>query len=189
LRTFVAIELNERTRNALLDAQQALRVAAGGVRWVRPNALHLTLKFIGELREPDLPLAVRSLEEATRQAGPFTMELTELSSFPSRGAPRVIHVRVQELTGELERLHDAVNRALADNLGIAPEKRRYIPHVTLGRVKELGAYPGLEGLKSAGRSEGFGAVNVHSIVLMKSDLSPGGAVYSVIHRFPLEQRK
>ncbi len=185
MRTFVAVELDEPCRRGLREAVEALRGLAGGVRWVKPDALHLTLKFIGELGELDLPRAVECLGPATSGRGPFSMRVAGLSGFPPRGTPRIVHVGVEEPTGTLSALQAAVDKALADGLGVAPEGRRYVPHVTLGRVKNPRACVPVEEMSGALERQEFGRVDVSSFVLMKSDLRPTGAVYSVVHRFPL----
>jgi len=185
MRTFVAVELDESCRKALVSAVDSLRDLAAGVRWVGPGALHLTLKFIGEIDELDLPRAIECLQGAAAAAGPFRMRVAGLSGFPPRGTPRVVHVGVEEPTGALSALQAAVEESLADGLGIAPEKRRYIPHVTLGRVKKRSACPTVQEMSAALERQDFGEVDVDSLVLMKSDLRPSGAVYSVVHHFPL----
>jgi 2'-5' RNA ligase len=152
---------------------------------VRPEQLHLTLKFIGEIDETDLPAAVECLTEAVSVTEPFRMEVSGLSGFPPSGTPRIVHAPVHERTGALQKLHEAVESGLADELGIAPEKRRYVPHITLGRVKRRGECPTVGQMQQALARDGFGTVDVDSMVLMESELRPDGAVYSVIHRFPL----
>ncbi len=185
MRAFVAIELDEACREGLRKALEALRPAARGVRWVKPEALHLTLKFIGPLDETDLPRAIECLRPASAEAGPFVMNVSGLSGFPGRGAPRVIHVEVQEPTGTLVALQGRIDAALKEALGIPKEKREYVSHITLGRVKDRRACPSMAEVSAAVAEQRFGAVSVDSMVLMKSDLRPDGAVYTVVHRFPL----
>ncbi len=187
MRTFVAVELDDACRRGLLDAIESLQREAEGVRWVREDQLHLTLKFIGELDERDLPDTIECLQDAVGEVGPFTMRVGGLSGFPPRGTPRVIHVGVEEPTGALMALQEAVEENLAEGVGIKPESRRYIPHVTLGRVKKRSLCPSLDEMRGVLESDDFGAVEVQSMVLMKSDLKPTGAVYSVVHEFPLGQ--
>ncbi len=185
MRTFVAVELDEPCRRALARAAEALKDAAPGVRWVRPEAMHLTLKFIGELAEADLPAAIGCLQEPAAAGRPFTMEVAGLAGFPPRGTPRVIHVGVEEPSGALEKLQAAVEEALAGELGIAPQKRRYVPHVSLGRVKDRRRCPTVGELAGLLDAQQFGRVQVDSFVLMMSALRPTGALYTPIHRFPL----
>jgi len=181
----VAIELNEACREALLKAMEAIRPVARGVRWVKAGSLHLTLKFIGSLHEADLPQVIECLQRATAEAGPFAMTVSGLSGFPPKGTPRVIHVGVQEPSGTLVALQRRVEAALKEALRLPKEKRKYVPHITVGRVKDRQACPSTSEISAAVSDQHFGEVSVDSMVLMKSDLRPDGAVYSVVHRFPL----
>jgi 2'-5' RNA ligase len=185
MRTFVAIELDEACRRRLVATVEVLRRVSSGVRWVKAPSMHLTLKFIGELRELDLPRAIAALGPAAASAEPFEMTVAGLSGFPPTGVPRVVHVDVAESTGTLVSLQRAVDAALEDELGLAREKRRYVPHVTLGRVKDRRAGPRMDDLASALDRQDFGTVPVDSMVLMKSDLRPDGAVYTPLHVFQL----
>lgn len=188
MRTFVAVELDAACRRALAEALGRLKSFAAGVRWVQPDALHLTLKFIGDLPEADLPAAVECLGGAAAAAPPFTMTVSGLSGFPPRGAPRVIHVGVQEESGALAALQRAVEDALEDRLGIAREGRPYVPHITFGRARDPRRCPPTEEICAAVAEQSFGRVEVDSFVLMRSDLKPGGPVYTPLHRFPLTGR-
>ena len=185
MRTFVAVELDDDCRDKLVRAIGDLKRAASGVRWVKPDSLHVTLKFIGEMKPTDLPVAIDCLQEAARAVEPFTMSVAGLSGFPPRGTPRVVHVHADGPGDVFERMHKAVEQGLAEELGVSPENRKYIPHITLGRVKNRGKCPPLETMKEAVADDDFGEVNVGSFVLMESDLQPDGAVYTVLHRFPL----
>lgn len=185
MRTFVAVELDDACRRALQGALEALRPTAPGVRWVKAESLHLTLKFIGALDEADLPRAVECLGAAAEGAESFSMTVSGLSGFPPRGVPRVIHVGLHEPTGALAALHRAVEGALAGELRIPKEKRRFVPHVTLGRTKDRRRCPSMDEISAAVADQDFGRVEVDSFVLMHSDLRPGGAVYTPLHRFPL----
>jgi len=185
VRTFVAIELDCKCREALLGAIEALRPIAGGVRWVKAGALHLTLKFIGELSEAELPVAVETLQPIAQAARRFSMNVSGLSGFPPRGKPNVVFADVQEATGALNSLQEAVDGALSERLAIERERRRFVPHITLGRVKDRRQCPDVATLAGALQEDDFGTVAVDSLVLMKSDLTPQGAIYTPLHRFPL----
>ncbi len=182
MRTFVAIELNEACRQALGRAIDVLRPVAPGVRWVRPDAIHLTIKFIGELPETDLPAAIDCLDAAAEGVGPFTMVLSGLSGFPPKGTPRVIHVGVDEPTGGLAALQKAVDRGFSRDLRIARDRRRFTPHITLGRVRDRRRCPSVDELSTALTDQDFGSVDVDSFVLMLSELKPTGAVHTPLHR-------
>jgi len=176
MRAFVAIELNDFCRAALDAATAQLRERIPGVRWVRTESLHLTMKFIGELAEIDLPDIITPLSQIT--APPFTMHVAGLSGFPTRGALRLIHAGVRDDAAALAPLHAAIEAAV----GGAPEARRFVPHITLGRVKKSSAAPTATDLAC---ETPFGWVDVDSFVLVRSRLRRDGPVYDVVHRFPL----
>ena len=187
MRTFVAIELDEECRSRLTRAQEELGQGCGGVRWVPPACMHLTLKFIGELAEVDVPTVTSAISSAGSQASPFRMKVAGISSFPPTRRPRVIVAPVEEPSGALAALTEAVDTELCQALGIAREKRSFKPHVTLGRVKKPQDCPSVRELSVLVADADFGEVDVDSVVLMKSDLRPRGAVYTPLERVALGQ--
>jgi 2'-5' RNA ligase len=182
-RLFAAIELAPEVRRQLADliAQLGGALPRDSVRWVRADAIHLTLKFYGEVATDLVPKLRAALERAaTGTASPLRLELRELGVFPSPARPRVIWVGV---TGELEKLKGlqcAVEAASAP-LGFAPVARGFTPHLTLGRVNE-----GWQPANRTQLSEAFGrlgpglrgAFAADGISLMRSELGRGGAVYT-----------
>jgi 2'-5' RNA ligase len=181
----VAVELDEACRRALQSAVEKLQGVARGVHWVRAEGMHLTLVFIGALDAADLPRTIAVLQSAAASAGPFLMAVSGLSGFPPRGVPRVIHVGVQEPTGVLEALQKAVESGLVQELGIRQESRRFVSHVTVGRARDRRDCPPMEAISAAVENQDFGQVWVDSMVLMSSELRPGGALYTPLHRFAL----
>jgi 2'-5' RNA ligase len=189
IRSFVAIELSDQAREALAELQGNLKaqVPPKAVRWTRPESIHLTLQFLGDVA----PDKVEAIAEALREVGagqaPFTFQLKELGVFPNAGRPRVMWVGVAEPSGALVALQKGVTQAL-EPLGFEPEKRPYSPHLTIGRADRRA---GRQDLAEVGelvtRSEVgiLGQVHVERMVLMKSDLQPGGAVYTPLAVIPL----
>ncbi len=183
IRTFIAIELDETIKDALADLQGQLKakVPQGSVRWVRPEGIHLTLKFLG-----DVPAdRIEEVEQALTQAGvgfsSFLFSVGGLGCFPNPRRPRVVWVGVQEDSGTLPRLQKAIDDAM-EKLGFPPEGRRFHAHLTLGRtqrrassgdVRRLGQLVGETDI-----GESLGQMEARSVNLMKSDLRPTGAVYT-----------
>jgi 2'-5' RNA ligase len=184
IRTFVAIELDEELRGKLGDLQADLRdrLAPRSVRWVRPEAIHLTLKFLGDTPLDRVELVKAALVEAAAEIGPFVVTVGGLGCFPNSRRPRVVWVGLQEVTGKLARLRDAVEAHVAP-LGFPTEKRPFSPHLTLGRVQRRAS-------KSEVREIGevvaaslvgvFDEMAVESVAYIKSDLKPSGAVYTTL---------
>jgi 2'-5' RNA ligase len=185
MRTFVAVELNDECRRRLAGAIEKLRGHAGGVRWVDPAIIHLTLKFIGELSEQDLPAAISAISSAAAASQPFRMRIAGIAGFPQRGKPRVIHSPVEEPTGTLAALAGAIDRALLEALGIERESRSFSAHITIGRAKGTRDCPRVEELAAVVPDADFGEVAVDSVVLMKSELRPTGPIYTPIERMKL----
>ena len=185
MRTFVAVELNDPTRRALGDAVGRMREAAPDLKWVAPQGMHLTLKFIGELKDQDVGAALEALRAAAAGCEPFAMRVSGVSGFPPRGRPRVVHAPLEEPTGALAELARTVEEGLAEAVGVKREKRAFKAHVTLARVRRGANCPPASELADRAGNVEFGKVEVKDIVLMKSDLTPRGAVYSVLERIPL----
>ena len=183
MRTFFAIELPADLRGEIARVQAELKRAGADVRWVRPEGVHLTLKFLGEIdparAEPLADGAARVLAKAS----PAGLGVSGAGVFPDRRQPRVVWLG---LGGDLDALalaQKAVEGAAAE-FGFAPEKRPFRPHLTLGRVKSgRGRAALLAALeKIEPRPVEFTA---REVVLFKSDLKPTGAVYTALHRLPL----
>jgi 2'-5' RNA ligase len=188
IRSFLAIELDEGLRKAVASVQEQakgkLRNAGPGVRiqWVRPEAIHLSLKFLGDIAEPLVEDLHRVVGEAVQGLSPVTVEVAGLGVFPDLRRPRILWAG---LTGHQDRLRAvtdlgaSVEAALAP-LGFAREPRPLTPHLTLARIKEGGRLVG-QVLKASGWMEQVGPIGslvIGKVSLMKSDLKPTGAEYT-----------
>lgn len=191
LRLFVAVELPPGVRAALAGLQRELRPRCGpGVRWVDAEGIHLTLKFLGNIEERQVPPLKAALGEVASEESPFTLCLTEFGAFPTPRSPRVLWVGVGGVGGEEEKLA-RLQRAMEERvspLGFPREERPFSPHLTLGRVRAeasplerrlLG-----ESLAKAS-SEEAPSFLVDTLSLMQSTLTPQGARYHALARFPL----
>ncbi|HVC30834.1 MAG TPA: RNA 2',3'-cyclic phosphodiesterase, partial [Steroidobacteraceae bacterium] len=136
LRLFIAVELPEAWRQALRTAERELeRAGLGGLRWVRPEAIHLTLKFLGEVGRHMLGDIETAMAAACGPARAFELQLTALGSFAGRGRVRVLWAGVE---GDLAALRGVQQRLDAEvhGLGFARETRPFAPHLTLARVAD-----------------------------------------------------
>ncbi len=184
MRLFVAINLPEEERARLEQEVRALRGARLPVRWVAADALHLTLKFLGEVPDARVGEIEHALKEVAGAFAPFRLELRGLGAFPNPRSPRVVWVGVHA-PAELGRLAGAVEEAMA-GLGFPRENRPFSPHLTLGRA-ERDARPGdFRPLAALAERFTFRAeVEARSADLMRSHLSPRGARYERILAAPL----
>jgi 2'-5' RNA ligase len=184
LRLFIAVELPPPAlswcQQALDRARQALGPEETVVRWVRPEGIHVTLKFLGSVAMTKIPDLVARLNDTMADQPVFELAVGRLGVFPGARAPRVTWLG---LLGDLANLRAAQERVEIATvpLGFPREARPFQPHLTLGRVRETAspeqraAIGRLPGGWPDGASRSF---QVEHISLMRSELGPGGARYS-----------
>src|SRR3972149_4129300 len=181
MRLFVALELTEAVRGALLELAARLGPAGADLRGVRPEGMHLTLKFIGEMPEAKLPLVREALGQV-RSPRPVALEFHGLGYFPPGRRPRVFGVGV-EASDNLPALAAEVEAAL-EPFGIPRENRPFAPHLTLGRFKSADRLERLQQEIARLPATHFGRVETSEFVLFQSRLSPHGAEYPRLESFP-----
>ena len=181
MRLFVALELSDSVRAAVRELIGRLQRARADVRWVRPEGMHLTLKFIGEVPEDRLEL-IRAALGGVASPKPVTLEFRELGYFPSERRPRVLWAGIQA-SDNLAELAAQIESAL-EPLGIEGENRDYVPHLTLGRFKSPKRVDNLQEEIAALASTEFGRIETGEFYLFQSKLSPAGAQYTKLHAFP-----
>jgi RNA 2',3'-cyclic 3'-phosphodiesterase len=174
MRAFIAIELPENIHQTLAREQARFRRACPDARWTRPEGLHLTLKFLGEIAESKTGEVIHSLEgmEGFR---PFSLEVRGFGFFPNARRPRIFWAGVTP-TPPLSHLAEGVESAM-QSLGFPLETRTFSPHLTLGRFKSLRPQPKLEALLRGSEAAAFGTFEVREFYLWESRLSPGGSEY------------
>ena len=187
IRAFIAIELPESVRAQLGRIQGQLKPGHEGVvRWVDPKGVHLTLKFLGNIAESQVP-AVADAVRGAAKVGRFPVEVGRPGAFPSLQAPRVVWVGVGGDLEKLAALQRAIDGALA-RLGFPPENRPFSPHLTLGRVRETASKAERRALGEAVghlRIEALTPVEMDSVSVMRSQLTPSGAIYTCLASIPL----
>ena len=183
IRVFVAVELPDAVKAefaGLVSTIDALGVR--GVRTVRPNGIHLTLKFLGDVNA-DLVLDIQAaMDAAASGAAPFDLSLGDAGMFPNPGAARVLWVGVEGDIKRLSRLQERVERSLTD-LGFRPERRRFNPHITAGRIRDGVSRPDRRRVTDTLFSHGYvrPPIRVESISLIRSILRPDGAIYEPVY--------
>jgi 2'-5' RNA ligase len=184
-RLFVALELPPAAKDGILTVIEDLRSLGVRASWSRAATIHLTLAFLGDTDAPLVDDVSQALLEACSPVAPFEWTVERLGAFPSPRRPRVIWagVTAPETLFELKR---RVDDALGP-LGFPPERRRFRPHITLGRIRRDDDASGLERhLASIEVPEAV--IPSDEVFLMKSTLRPGGALHEVLGRFPLAGR-
>lgn len=189
VRAFIAIELPQVTLDALADVQARLEhyVPPDSVRWVKPNNIHLTLKFLGQVPTAQVDAITSAVRHAVTTLRAFPFEVMRAGCFPNARRPRVIWVGVDEPTGALQALQRAIEAAVAP-LGYPGEPHAFQPHLTLGRAARDVKPADLHRLGDAVASARIGLlghVHAEEVVLFQSDLAAGGSIYTALARLPL----
>jgi len=189
IRAFIAIELPDPVRESLSSLITSLRPREHPcVKWVDPQGIHLTLKFLGNIAPDLVPRIIGAIAPAAQGTSPLKLQIGGLGVFPNLPRPRVIWVAVTGEVDPLIALQRDIDQALLP-LGFAIEKRPFSPHLTLGRLRER-ASPGerssIGKLITATESEGGPPMEVNQISLMRSTLTPSGAIYNRIASIELK---
>ena len=183
IRSFIAIELPEEAKEGLARLRNGLeRDEHKFVKWVNPGGIHLTLKFLGNIPSKRVAEVTEAIEEATQGISPFHLEIGGLGAFPSMRQARDFWVGIGGEVDKLSRLQQNIDSALTV-LGFVKEERSFVPHLTLARIRQ-GASP----LERRNFGELVGStifedkyhVEVEAVSLMRSQLTPAGAIYTCL---------
>lgn len=184
IRTFIAVEVAEKIRDKLAEEVRILHAGAPLVKWVKAENMHLTLRFLGDVKEDDLEELFDALAEEAAGISSFAMEIKGIGAFPNWRHPRVVWAGCGEGADEAADLGAAVEEVCVD-LGYEREKRPFRPHLTLGRVKQPADARGLEGAVAGLEDKVFGYLDVDAVVVFMSSLRRNGPVYAPMARFEL----
>ncbi|MGD0545948.1 MAG: RNA 2',3'-cyclic phosphodiesterase [Candidatus Acidiferrales bacterium] len=180
MRLFVALDIPDAVRRTLREFMARLKPECTGARWVRPEGIHITLKFLGETEGAKLD-SIKSALSSLDPVGPIQLEFRGIGFFPNEFHPRVIWCGV-EASPNLTMLAASVDRALQP-LGFPPETRAFTPHLTLARFD---SHKGLDTLVRAAnnlKSYDFGSARQSEFYLYQSVLKRGGAEYTRLATF------
>lgn len=183
MRTFIAIEIPSEIKAAIADLQTRLRSAGADVNWTKPENLHLTLNFLGEVDEKRIVEVEKACVDLAAEFQPFTLSLSDTGAFPNTRQPRVLWAGLSGETGNVVEMHRRLDERLA-LIGFKREEKRFHPHLTIGRLKSNKKTRELLALVDAHRLPEL-SFEVAEIVLMKSELHPAGAEYTPMARFHL----
>jgi RNA 2',3'-cyclic 3'-phosphodiesterase len=179
IRAFIALPLPDDIKDTLLAGINKLKEKNRGVRWVRREALHITLKFLSDIPEEIVEPLSRELDAASYAFPPLSLSFTGFGVFPNVRKPRVVWAGLSGDMKELADLSASVEKACV-RCGIPEEKRPFSAHITLGRLK----IPTVLDLDIGSFTEKF---TVSEVLLYRSELLPGGPRYTVLHRSSLEK--
>jgi RNA 2',3'-cyclic 3'-phosphodiesterase len=186
-RTFIALELNPQIQQQIKKFSNLL--VAGklpGIRWVNPESVHITLKFLGDSTDAQVKDVVKILDSLVLKYKPIPIDVNGVGAFPTWSHPRVIWVGVLA-PSSLSQLYMAIDDSVS-KLGYLQERRRFSPHLTIARIsdrtddKKISI---ISRLLQEHQNTPFGSATIDRMVLFKSTLQPGGSIYTPlsIHQF------
>jgi 2'-5' RNA ligase len=186
---FVGVELSDAARELAADNAGLLRRRLGktlDARWVPPENMHVTVRFIGYVADEKVPGLLEALTQSL-DVGPFEIELDGCGRFPPHGAPRVLWIGVTQGLRSLAALHEEFNRRVAP-FGYEPDGRPYSAHLTLARIKDArsAAAKSVDTVFESIRAATV-KLQVDAVTVFESRLSPQGASYIPVHRIPLRR--
>jgi 2'-5' RNA ligase len=182
MRLFVAVEIDDEARRAAAATAEALRAAIGPglkMRWVPPENLHLTVRFIGHVDDGRAPAILEALTSPL-DTTPFDLELGGCGAFPPSGAPRALWIGLTQGMAGLTSMHEAFNTRLL-SFGFEPERRPFSAHLTLARIKDAPSGTGRVVREALRRVTPLSARSrVTRATIFQSHLSPKGSRYEPI---------
>ncbi len=174
MRAFLALEIPADVVAYLKTVVDRLKVRTEGVRWVRGEGIHITVKFFGEIEEAMAGRMHEKLAPIGAGFGPVAAQLGPLDAFPNMRRTRVIVVKLKAGVEPIQAIFSDLENRLAD-IDVEREKRGLVPHITLGRRKVPGSFPNGDPLPVEERP-----FVIENLTLYKSTLTPGGAMYAPI---------
>lgn len=187
MRLFFAIELDDGVKDAMQRSIDGIALNDVPWRWVKRDNFHLTMKFLGDCPDSDIPLLEKSAAAVTRSES-FDIALGKLGGFPDLARPRVLFYEVSRGHDALERLAALLSGALEADLGIVPEKRRFTAHATVARIKSAITDDVAGALQQVAPVDGVSQRVTH-LTLMRSELGSQGAIYHQVKEFALKKSK
>ncbi|MCK5287205.1 MAG: RNA 2',3'-cyclic phosphodiesterase [Thermodesulfovibrionia bacterium] len=183
MRCFIAIEISEVIKSELLEIEEELKKHGADVRWLKPDNIHLTLKFLGNIKEEIAGKISGIIEAICSHYDSFDLTVKGLGIFPNRKSPRVLWVGI-EGNNILSTLQKEVDEGMS-SIGLENEKSEFTAHLTLGRIRSSRGKEALLDAINQRKNDNFGSITVKSLSLIKSDLSPTGATYTKISEVSL----
>jgi len=184
-RTFIAVAISKEMQQYAKQAIGILRPLTANIKWVSPENLHWTLQFLGEVDDTQLHTVCQRVGEAAAEQELFSLSSRGVGAFPSIDQPRTLWLGAEEGRDQILQLQDRIEAAMAD-LGFRPERRTFVPHLTLGRISSGrdGGAPLAERLAKMPNFEG-GITTVDQVTIFASELGRDGPTHHIVSRAPL----
>ena len=182
LRTFIGVDIGKTIRDRAVALQEKLSQSAGDVKWVEAENLHVTLLFLGEVDDREVPAVCRAVSEQTANFSAFEITVEKVGCFPNPRRPRILWIGVGQGALELCAVHDALEPPLLQLGCYRREERQYKPHITLGRVKTDRPPDRLAAALAQNAGWIGGTIQVSEVLVMSSELTPQGPRYTILSR-------
>ncbi len=183
VRAFIAVEATKTIRANCEKLMRQLQRTTADVKWVEPENLHLTLKFLGDVHLNETPRICEVVRQAVEPLAPFSIEMVGAGAFPSAHRPRTVWLGAGEGADKMESLFDVLEDRLAKQFHFRKDARRFHPHLTLGRVRGGGSGMAdlTERIEAASKFEA-GSMVVRELVVFSSILERSGPIYEPLGR-------
>ncbi len=180
-RLFIALELSEEQKKEINALQEKIKAYLGGIRWVKPEGLHLTLKFLGETEEERIASIKQTLDNVSSTIKSFEIAYGKTGVFPSPKKARVFWVGLTAGSETVSSLAAEIERSMSFS-GFAPEKRKFTPHLTIGRARGSLQEGQIRRFIDEERTFKTTSCRIKKVLLYESELTPRGAIYTVRHK-------
>ena len=185
IRSFVAFKLPDHVIQSLSDVQNHLRSYGFPIRWVKPNNVHLTIKFLGDVKTSEIDIIDQTLFDSVKSCAPISLTIKGAGVFPGVNRPRVFWMGVSGDTQALEHLQRSVDRH-CERIGFPKERKPYKGHLTLGRFKAAVDSNKLVEAIASCRVFYSPLFVLDVMTLFNSELKSTGPIYSTLKKYPLE---
>lgn len=180
MRTFLALDIDEKLRGVLTEAVGQIDTGPARVRWVLPENLHVTMNFLGEVADDAISDICAAVAEAARGVQPFDFNVRRIVCVPPAGHVRMFWAAVEDPTGRMDTLYELLAGA-ASAFGITSDDRKFNPHITLGRIKSAGDTELLR-RQAADLPAPVAGQHAGEVIIYTSRLTPNGPIYTPVAR-------
>jgi RNA 2',3'-cyclic 3'-phosphodiesterase len=185
IRAFIAITPPTTLQQTMAEVRQVFQDLSLPWRWVTPDHIHLTLRFLGNVPDESVTLLLQAMEQAAQGQTAFPLRARALGCFPHPARPRVLWVGLDDPSQALGRLNERLMTALTP-LGFPPEDRPFHPHLTLARVQNRMLSSQLLSMLQTYQNRDFGEFLVTQLHIVQSQLQRGGALHTILRSVTLQ---
>ncbi|MDH5510795.1 MAG: RNA 2',3'-cyclic phosphodiesterase [Nitrospinota bacterium] len=184
MRLFFAIDISEDVRLAAEKLIHSIEAPKGTVKWIQPDNLHITLKFLGETTSGKLEAIISASRMVASTHESMSVQVSGLGVFPDKRKPRIVWLGIKGDTTRMQILAGDLDEVMVQE-GFEEENRTFSPHITIGRVRDPKAGKIISNAIADHQKTGFGSFVVDKLLLYESRLRPEGPLYTVVSEFPL----